>query len=283
MAVIINGKEVAKKTLEILKTKVQNLSDKPKLAVILANDNPSSKIYVNSKEKQALNLGFKSEVFRFDESVKMETITNLIQKLNKDKETNGILVQLPLFSHLDEQKILELIEPIKDVDGFHPINVGRLNCGLEPFAKPCTPKGIIKLLNFYNIDPKGKLALVIGRSNIVGKPIATLLSNLDATVILAHSKTQNLKELSKQADIIVSATGQAGLIKEDMVKKGAIVLDVGITKKEDGKLSGDVDFENVSKIASYITPVPGGIGPMTIASLMENTFELYLKQKEQEG
>ena len=185
---------------------------------------------------------------------------------------------MPLYKHLDTQQIIELINPKKDVDGFHPINVGRANCGLKPYAYCCTPKGIIKLLKAYNIDLVGKNVIVIGRSNIVGKPVATLLSNENATVTLAHSKTKNLKALTKGMDIIISATGQAKLIKADMVKKGAVVIDVGIIRHFDKTLSGDVDFEKVKNVASYITPVPGGVGPMTIACLMENTFELFLEQ-----
>ena len=278
MAQIIDGKKVSSELLKNLKTKIDKLDKKPALAVILANDNPASKIYVSSKEKHAITLGIKSCVYKFDKNVSQKELVKLIKELNQDPSINGILVQLPLFSHLDEQELLELINPIKDVDGFHPINVGRLNCGLEPFAICCTPKGIIKLLEYYNIEIEGKNALVIGRSNIVGKPTSTLLTNKNATVTLAHSKTKNLKELTKKAEIIVSATGHPHLITADMVNKGAIIVDVGISKHENGKLMGDVDFDNVKNKASYITPVPGGVGPMTIACLMENTYELFLKQ-----
>ncbi len=278
MAQIIDGKKVSSELLKNLKTKIDKLDKKPALAVILANDNPASKIYVSSKEKHAITLGIKSCVYKFDKNVSQKELVKLIKELNQDPTINGILVQLPLFSHLDEQELLELINPIKDVDGFHPINVGRLNCGLEPFAICCTPKGIIKLLEYYNIKIEGKNALVIGRSNIVGKPTSTLLTNKNATVTLAHSKTKNLKELTKKAEIIVSATGHPHLITADMVNKGAIIIDVGISKHENGKLMGDVDFDNVKNKASYITPVPGGVGPMTIACLMENTYELFLKQ-----
>ena len=278
MAQIIDGKKVSNELLKNLKTKIDKLDKKPALAVILANDNPASKIYVSSKEKHAIALGIKSCVYKFDKNVSQKELVKLIKELNQDPAINGILVQLPLFSHLDEQELLELINPIKDVDGFHPINVGRLNCGLEPFAICCTPKGIIKLLEYYNIEIEGKNALVIGRSNIVGKPTSTLLTNKNATVTLAHSKTKNLKELTKKAEIIVSATGHPHLITADMVNKSAIIIDVGISKHENGKLMGDVDFDNVKNKASYITPVPGGVGPMTIACLMENTYELFLKQ-----
>ena len=280
MAIIIDGKKVAKSLLENLKIKVQQSEKKPGLAVILANDDASSKIYVSSKEKQSLSLGYKSSVYKFDSSITQGQLIKLIHELNEDKQINGILVQLPLFNHLDANQIIELIDPKKDVDGFHPINVGKLNCGLNPYAICCTPKGIIKLLKAYNIELEGKNAVVIGRSNIVGKPTATLLTRENATVTLAHSKTKDLKSITKKADIIVSATGIPKLIKADMVKKGAVVIDVGITKQFDRSLIGDVDFEKVKKVASYITPVPGGVGPMTIACLMENTWELFLEQNK---
>ena len=235
---------------------------------------------MSSKEKQSLSLGYKSSVYKFDSSITQGQLIKLIHELNEDKQINGILVQLPLFNHLDANQIIELIDPKKDVDGFHPINVGKLNCGLNPYAICCTPKGIIKLLKAYNIELEGKNAVVIGRSNIVGKPTATLLTKENATVTLAHSKTKDLKSITKKADIIVSATGIPKLIKADMVKKGAVVIDVGITKQFDRSLIGDVDFEKVKKVASYITPVPGGVGPMTIACLMENTWELFLEQNK---
>jgi len=280
MAVIIDGKLCAQSILDELKKKTSSLAKKPSLAVILANDNPSSKIYVASKEKHSLNLGFKSCVYRFDKNITQGNLIKLIHELNQDPDVNGILVQLPLYDHLNSQEIIEIIDPKKDVDGFHPINVGRLNCGLKPYATCCTPKGIIKLLKEYEIELTGKNAVVIGRSNIVGKPTATLLTNENATVTLAHSKTKNLKEITKNADIIISATGVAKLIKADMVKKGAVVIDVGINKQINGKLAGDVDFDKVKNVASFITPVPGGVGPMTIACLMENTYELFLAQNE---
>lgn len=278
MAVIIDGKKVSKEILEDLKEKTAKLEKKPGLAVILANNDPSSKIYVASKEKHSLYLGYKSSVYRFDKSITQGNLIKLIHELNENPDINGILVQLPLYDHLNAQEIIELINPKKDVDGFHPINVGKLNSNLNPYAVCCTPKGIIKLLKSYKINLVGKNIVVIGRSNIVGKPTAALLSNENATVTLAHSKTKNLKDITKNADIIVSATGCAGLIKANMVKKGAVVIDVGINKQLNGKLIGDVEFEKVKNVAGYITPVPGGVGPMTIACLMENTYELYLKQ-----
>ena len=280
MAVIIDGKKVATSLLENLKLKVQQSEKKPGLAVILANNDASSKIYVSNKEKQSLALGFKSSVYIFDKSTTQGQLIKLIHELNENEQINGILVQLPLFNHLDANQIIELINPKKDVDGFHPINVGKLNCGLKPYATCCTPKGTIKLLKAYNIELEGKNAVVIGRSNIVGKPTATLLTNENATVTLAHSKTKDLKSITKNADIIISATGSPKLIKADMVKKGAVVIDVGIVRQFDKSLVGDVDFEKVKKIASYITPVPGGVGPMTIACLMENTWELFLEQNK---
>ena len=275
---IIDGKKIANKLLEDIKQKVDELEKKPGLAVILANDNPASKIYVSSKEKKAAELGFESYSYKFDKSVSQNEIIQTIKELNKNPEVNGILVQLPLFEHLNKDEIIQTINPEKDVDGFHPVNVGLLNGKLRANAIPCTPKGIIKLLKAYNINIEGKNALVIGRSNIVGKPIAALLTNENATVTLAHSKTKNLKEHAKEADIIISATGKPNLIKADMVKKGAVVIDVGITKNSEAKLEGDVDFKNVKKVAKYITPVPGGVGPMTVACLMENTLELYMLQ-----
>ena len=266
--------------LEELKDKVKKSVKKPGLAVILANDDPSSRIYVASKEKNSLNLGYKSCVYRFDSSITQGKLIELIHELNENPDINGILVQLPLYPHLNESEIIELINPKKDVDGFHPVNVGRLFAGLNPYAICCTPKGIMKLLKAYDIKLEGKNALVIGRSNIVGKPVASLLTNENATVTLAHSKTKNLKKYTKNADIIVSATGHPKLITADMVKKDVVVIDVGIVRQFDGRLVGDIDYEKVKDIASFITPVPGGVGPMTIACLMENTYELFLLQNK---
>lgn len=277
---IIDGKKVADELLNSLKEKIDKLAKKPGLAVILANDNPASRVYVASKEKKADILGIESYSYKFDKTVSQKELIRLIRELNCNPEINGILVQLPLFPHLKEDEIIEAIDPVKDVDGFHPVNVGRLNCNLRAHAIPCTPKGIIKLLKANNIQIEGKKAVVIGRSNIVGKPIATLLTNENATVTVAHTKTKDLKSITKEADILVSATGQPKLITEDMVKENAVVIDVGIVKNHLGLLEGDVDFENVKNKASFITPVPGGVGPMTIACLMENAYELYLLQNE---
>ena len=272
---LIDGKLVSKKILEELKKSVSKEKEKPGLAVILANDNPASKVYVSSKEKRALELGYRSSIYRFDRNVKQQDLIKLIHELNQDPKTHGILVQLPLFDHLREQELIEIIDPKKDVDGFHPINVGKLNSGLKPYAICCTPLGIIRLLEYYNIELSGKNALVIGRSNIVGKPMAALLLKNNATVTVAHSKTRNLKEIAKKADIIISATGKPNMVTSDMVKKGAVVVDVGIIKDFEGKIHGEVDFEQIKDTASYITPVPGGVGPMTIAMLMENTYNLF--------
>jgi len=280
LAVIIDGKKVSQEVFQELYKKVNKLNEKPYLAVILANDDSASRVYVSSKEKYANLLGYKSCVYKFDKSVTQGKLIELIHELNNDPQVSAILIQLPLFEHLNSDELLEIINPKKDVDGFHPVNIGRLNANLVPYATCCTPKGIIKLLDYYKIPLAGKNVLVVGRSNIVGKPCATLLTNRDATVTLAHSKTKNLKEIEKTKDIIISATGHPKLIKADMVAKGAVVVDVGITRIGANKIIGDVDFETVQKVASLITPVPGGVGPMTIASLMENTYELFMEQNK---
>lgn len=280
MSTIIDGKKIANEIFVKLKKTILNEPKKPGLAVILANNDQASKIYVDNKEKRCVQLGIKSSVFRFDKSITQGDLIKLIHELNNTPSINGILVQLPLYKHLNPQEIIELIDPKKDVDGFHPINIGRLCANLPAYAIPCTPKGIIKLLKAYDIDLVGKNVVVIGRSNIVGKPAALLFSNENATVTIAHSKTKDLKKITKKADIIVSATGCPKLIKADMVKKGAVVIDVGITKQLDKSLVGDVDFEKVKNVAGCITPVPGGVGPMTIACLMENTYELFKLQNK---
>lgn len=253
------------------------MKKKPGLAVILANDDSASNIYVNAKEKTSNSLGYKSSVFRLDKTITQGKLISLIHDLNENPEINGILVQLPLYEHLNQEQIIELIDPKKDVDGFHPINIGRLDGGYKPHAVCCTPLGIIKLFEFYNIKLEGKKAVVIGRSNIVGKPMAKLLLQKNATVTIAHSKTEDLKSITKQADIIISATGTPNLLKADMVKKDAVVVDVGIIRDFHGKIRGEVEFEKLKDIVSYITPVPGGVGPMTIAMLMQNTYNLFLE------
>lgn len=278
MAVILDGKKLSEKITEEIKSEVSLLARKPKLAVILVGNNPAGEIYVRNKQKKAEYIGFESVVIPLPEDVSEENLLEHIFILNEDININAVLVQLPLPSHINKQRILEAIDPIKDVDGFTSYNFGRLALGYKPYTLPCTPKGILRLLNEYNIELQSKKILVAGRSNIVGKPLALMLQSENATVTVAHSKTSNIKELALSSDIIISAAGIAGLITSDMVSKGAVIVDVGINRTPDG-LKGDVDFENVSKKASFITPVPGGIGPMTIAMLMENTLNLYKCQR----
>lgn len=279
MAEIINGKEIAENILNNIKKEVENFDVKPTLAVIIVGNDPASKVYVKNKIKKSEFLGFNSILKELPEDIQKEELLDVIKNLNNDKNVNGILLQLPLPNGLDEKDFLDEISPIKDVDGFTTYNSGKLFKGEKPYSIACTPKGIIKLLETKNINLEGKVAVVVGRSNIVGKPVANLLLQKNATVIQAHSKTKNLPEILKLADIIISATGKEEFIKGDMVKEGAIIIDVGITRNKNGKLTGDVDFESVYNKVSYITPVPGGVGPMTIATLMENTLELYKLQK----
>lgn len=279
-AKITDGKQIAQKLIENIKNKVQKLDKKPCLAVIIVGENPASKVYVQNKGKKALEVGFCSVIKELKESITKEELLKVIENLNSDKNVNGILLQLPLPPHLNEKDFLDKISPLKDVDGFNTYNAGKLFKGEKPYAIPCTPKGIIQILDEENIETEGKTAVVIGRSNIVGKPVASLLLKRNATVIQAHSKTKNLQELTRLADIIVSASGVAGLIKKDMVKEGAVVIDVGIIRDNNNKLRGDVEFDEVKEIASCITPVPGGVGPLTIANLMENTYELFLLQNK---
>ncbi len=280
MATIIDGKASADKILENIKQKVSELEKsrdrKPGLSVILVGEDSASSVYVKNKEKKANYVGFNSSVYKLPETTTKDELLALIEKLNKDDAVDGILLQLPLPKHLNPSDFLDKIDPKKDVDGFHPVNSGRLLNNEKPYAVPCTPKGIIRLLEEYNIQIEGKNAVVIGRSNIVGKPVSMLLLNKNATVTVAHSKTKNLSEITKKADILISATGHAGMVTADMVKKGAAVIDVGIIRGNDGKLRGDADFDTVKDIAGAITPVPGGVGPMTIAMLITNTLELYM-------
>ncbi len=277
MTTILDGKQLALKITENIKKEVEKLEKKPKLAVVVVGNYSASEIYVRNKQKKAIELGFESIVLPLPENISEENLLEHIYILNEDTDINAILVQLPLPQHLNKQKILEAIEPIKDVDGFTSYNFGRLALGYRPHAIPCTPKGIIRILDEYKIELSGKNVLVIGRSNIVGKPISLLMQARNATVTMAHSKTKNLQELLLHSDIIVSAAGIAGLVGD--VKDNAVVIDVGINRTERG-LQGDVNFKLASENASYITPVPGGIGPMTIAMLMENTLELYKLQKK---
>lgn len=279
MTVILDGKTLSEKILDNIKQKVSNLNSKPGLAVILAGNNPASEVYVRNKEKQAQNAGFNSSVYKLPENVTKEELLNLINKLNDDEKTDGILLQLPLPKHLAAYDFLDKIDPKKDVDGFHPINAGKLFLNEKPYAIPCTPKGIVRLLDEYKIQIEGRNVVIAGRSNIVGKPLSALLLNRSATVTIVHSKTKNLPEITKKADILISATGKKNMITKDMIKKGAAVIDVGIIRDENNKLRGDVDFNGVKDIAGFITPVPGGVGPMTIAMLMENTLELHFLNK----
>lgn len=272
MAVILDGKETARRVRETLKDKVKELRQNnifPKLAVIMVGEDPASKIYVRNKSKACEELGIEYEEFLLKENTTQKQLIDLIQELNKRQDITGILLQSPIPKHLDINEAFKAIIPEKDVDGFNPINVGKLALGQETVIS-CTPFGVIKLLEEYNIPIEGKNAVIIGRSNIVGKPMLHCLLNKNATVTICHSRTKNLSEITKTADILVAAIGKAKFITKDMIKPDAVVIDVGINRNEEGKVCGDVDFEEVQKIASYITPVPGGIGPMTIAMLMTN-------------
>lgn len=274
MTIILDGKNVANKILGNIKEQTQQFSKKPKLAVVLVGDNPASEIYVKNKSLKAESIGFESLVIKLPSDVTDDNVLEHIYILNEDKNINAILVQLPLPQHLNTQKIIEAIDPIKDVDGFTSYNFGRLALGYNPYAIPCTPKGIIRLLDEYNIVLEGKNVLVIGRSNIVGKPMSLLMQRRNATVVMAHSKSVDIKSWAKKSDIIISAVGKANFINSDFIKKGAIVIDVGINR-DNNVITGDIDFIGVAPLTSFITPVPGGVGPMTIAMLMENTFELF--------
>lgn len=272
--ILIDGKIVSSKIRDNLKVEVQKLNDigvKPGLAVIIVGHDPASQSYVKSKENASRKLGFYSLKKSFDEKISEEDLLSEIIKLNNDPKIHGILVQLPLPKHINEKKVIETIIPEKDVDGFHPINAGKLLIG-EDSLKPCTPFGIMRLLEEYNIDIESKKAVVIGRSNIVGKPISLMLLEKNATVTICHSRTKNLEEITRSADIVVVALGVPKFLTGDMVKDEVIVIDVGINRV-DGKIVGDVDFDAVKEKASYITPVPGGVGPMTITMLMENTVK----------
>lgn len=270
---ILDGKKLRDKILNNLTDRLSKMSVKPTLAVILAGNDPASRIYVNNKKKTAEKIGINSVVFEYPDNVTEQEIISRIEELNKDNSITAILVQLPLPEHISKEKVVNTISPKKDVDGLTLHNTGKLFSGEKPYVYPCTPKGILAILDEYGIEIEGKKAVVVGRSNLVGRPVAQMLLDRNATVTTCHSKTKNLGEITKTADILVSAVGKR-IIFKDMVKEGAVVVDVGISRMADGKISGDVDFEEVSKIASYITPVPGGVGPMTIASLMSNTVEL---------
>ena len=273
-AKLIDGRTVAKEYKEKLALRAQALVESgvtPHLAVVLVGENPASQVYVRNKENACIKAGIRSTVIRLEESCTQAALEETVEKLNADQSVHGILVQLPLPRHLDEARVLRLIDPDKDVDGFHAMKSGRLMNGQKGFV-PCTPLGVMELLRAYDIPVEGRHAVVIGRSNIVGKPQAMLLLHANATVTVCHSRTQNLAEITRQADILVAAVGRAGFVTADMVKPGAAVIDVGINRV-DGKIVGDVDFEAVSEVAGYLTPVPGGVGQMTIAMLLANTLD----------
>lgn len=274
MAQIIDGKAVSKAVRQRVAAETEELKNKgitPGLAVILVGDDPASQVYVRNKERACEEVGFYSEKYTLPENTTQEELNALVDKLNARKEISGILCQLPLPKHLDDKAVINRIDPKKDVDAFHPENVGAIMIGDYHFL-PCTPAGVMELIHSTGVEITGKKAVVIGRSNIVGKPMAMLLLHENATVEITHSKTKNLADITRTADILVAAIGKAGFVTADMVKEGAVVIDVGMNRNAEGKLCGDVDFDEVSKKCSYITPVPGGVGPMTISMLMQNTL-----------
>ena len=271
---ILDGKKVSAKIRENVKTQVEKLAKKPHLAVILVGENPASKIYVRNKQKAALEVGIDSTVIELPTETTEQELLTKIEELNLDNSITGILVQLPLPEHIDKNKVITTISPKKDVDGFTPENVGKLSIGLEPYFYPATPQGILMLLDEYNIPLEGADAVVIGRSNIVGKPMVQMLLKRNATVTSCHSYTKDLDDKIKTADIVISAVGKK-IVRCKMVKKNSVVVDVGIFRDTNGQLTGDVDFDYVSESAGYISPVPGGVGPMTIASLMYNASKIY--------
>ena len=268
---IIDGKKIAEELKSAIAREVSGLNSKPGLAVILVGDNAASKVYVNNKEKGCQEVGFNSVKINRDENTSEKELLQLIQDLNNDETIDGILVQLPLPNHIDTKKVIEAIDPIKDVDGFHKENMGRLLQN-NPTLRPCTPRGVMTMLEKSNINPYGLDAVVIGASNIVGRPMAIELLNAGATVTICHSKTQDLPGKVKSADIVVAAVGIPRFVQADWLKKGSIVIDVGINRLETGELVGDVDFDQAKDVVNAITPVPGGVGPMTIATLLENTL-----------
>ncbi len=279
MTIILDGKATAEKILSEIKEKTATYETKPKLAVILVGSDPASQIYVRNKQKKAIETGFESITLPYPEYISEENLLEQIYILNETPSINAILVQLPLPEHINTAKIMEAIDPVKDVDGFTPYNFGKLSLGYNPYAVPCTPKGIIRLLDEYKIEIEGKNALVIGRSNIVGKPVSLLLQQRNATVMMAHSKTKDIKELAKNADIIISATGKTKIFDSEYTNENSIIIDVGINRSENG-LCGDFNFKDIIGKVAYVTPVPGGVGPMTIAMLMENTLELFNLQEK---
>ena len=280
MAVIIDGKELAKKIRANLKIECEELKKKninSKLAVIMVGEDPASKVYVRNKSRACEDVGIKYEEYLLDVNTTQKELVELIEKLNNDKTINGILLQSPIPSSLDINEAFRTISPEKDVDGFNPINVGMLVLNQDTFVS-CTPYGIMKMFEEYDIDLTGKNVVILGRSNIVGKPLIHCCLNKNATVTSCHSKTQNIAQKAKEADVLISAIGKANFVTADMVKDGAVVIDVGINRLDNGKITGDVDFESVKEKASYITPVPGGVGPMTIAMLMNNVIKATRRQ-----
>lgn len=275
MAEIIDGKELSKKIREEIKDEVLKLKEKginPKLAVIMVGDDPGSQVYVRNKSKACEKAGIEFEEYLYDDSLSEEELIDIIIKLNNDDSVHGILLQSPVPKHIDINRAFRTISPDKDVDGFNPINVGNLCIGEDAFIS-CTPYGIIKMLEEYNIETEGKRAVILGRSNIVGKPMIQCMLNKNSTVTVCHSKTKNIEEITKEADILIAAIGKPKFVKGNMVKKGATVIDVGINRLDDGKICGDVDFEEVKEVAGFITPVPGGVGPMTITMLLNNVVK----------
>jgi methylenetetrahydrofolate dehydrogenase (NADP+)/methenyltetrahydrofolate cyclohydrolase len=279
MAIIIDGKATAEKIYEQVKAEVSRFKNRPTLAVIITKDNEAGAVYVRNKKKACEKTGINSITIEFEPTVTEEELLTKIDELNEDIDVDAILVQLPIPNHIDTQKVLNRINPNKDADGFHFINAGQMFTGQMPSTIACTPKGIIRLLDEYKINVAGMNALVIGRSNIVGKPISQLLLQRNATVTVAHSKTKDIKSLAKMADLIVIAIGKPKFLTSDMLKEGVIVIDVGISRVN-GKLSGDADFDNIIDKVSYITPVPGGVGPMTVAMLIKNTLELFKQHQK---
>ena len=286
MAIIVSGKEVSASIRERLKKDTAEFVAEngyaPGLAVIIVGEDPASKVYVNNKHKACLEVGFTSEVYRLPEETTMNELLSLVDKLNNDEKIHGILCQLPLPKHLNEEQVILRINPDKDVDAFHPINTGKIMIGNHSFV-PCTPAGVMRLIESTGTDVCGKECVVVGRSNIVGKPQAMLLLQKNGTVTICHSRTRDLKEVTKRADILVVAVGIPNFITGDMIKEGAVVMDVGINRTSEGKLVGDVDFESAEKVAGYITPVPGGVGPMTITMLLENTLTAARLQAKKES
>lgn len=281
MAQLINGKALAEKMQASLAKKVAELNEKkgilPGLVVILVGDDPASQVYVRNKERAANRVGFRSETIRLSDHTSEEELIAVIESYNQDERYHGILVQLPLPAHINDKRIILAIDPKKDVDGFHPMNTGHLWNGRSQMV-PCTPAGIMEMLHAYQVELEGKHAVIIGRSNIVGKPMAQLLLEKNATVTLTHSRTRHLQEMTRQADLLIVAIGQGNFVTKDYVKEGAVVIDVGMNRDDHGKLVGDVLFEEVKERASLITPVPGGVGPMTITMLLEQTYQAALRQ-----